>query len=89
MGDVRHVGADRLAEVGDLVDKADLGRQKGVGGVLDHLGAHEVRDDEGHGRLGPRIQLRREALLHDGLVEGPQELQRLRRVGPDHDPVWE
>ena len=37
-GDVLHVGADRLAEIGHLVDEGDLGREEGVGGVLDQLG---------------------------------------------------
>ena len=42
------VGADLLADVGDLVDEADLGGEEGVGGVLDHLGrgtrgAHDGR----------------------------------------------
>ena len=36
--DVLHVGADLLAEVGDLVDEGDLRREKGVGGVFDQLG---------------------------------------------------
>ena len=36
--DVADVGADRLAQVGDGVDEADLGGQEGVGGVLDRLG---------------------------------------------------
>ena len=33
------VGADALAEVGDLVHQRDARRQHGVGGVLGHLGA--------------------------------------------------
>src|SRR4051794_38179375 len=34
VGDACDVRADQLAYLGDLVDKADLGREKGVGGVL-------------------------------------------------------
>ena len=41
-GDLADVGADLLADVGDLVDEGDLGRQEGVGGELDHLGAGDV-----------------------------------------------
>ena len=40
------VGADLLADVGDLVDEGDLGRQEGVGGELDHLGAGDVGADD-------------------------------------------
>jgi hypothetical protein len=32
------IGADPFAQGGDLVDEGDLGRQKGVGRVFDHLG---------------------------------------------------
>ena len=39
---VVHVGADLLAEIGDLVDEGDLGREEGVGGVLDQLGRLEL-----------------------------------------------
>ena len=42
-GDVLHIGADRLAQIGDLVDEGDLGREKGVGGVFDQLGAFQRR----------------------------------------------
>ena len=35
---VLHVGADLLAQVGDLVDEGDLGGEEGVGGVFDQLG---------------------------------------------------
>ena len=31
---VLHVGADLLAQVGDLVDEGDLGREEGVGAYL-------------------------------------------------------
>ena len=39
-----HVGAHRLAEIGDLVDEADLHGEKGVGRIFGELGqlpAHE------------------------------------------------
>ena len=36
------IGPDLLTEAGDLVDEGDLGGQKGVGGILDHLGAAPV-----------------------------------------------
>ena len=56
VGDRAHVGADLLADVGDLVDEGDLGGQEGVGGVLDHLrgghaGAHDRRVDAAVERL--------------------------------------
>ena len=37
-----HVCAGALADVSDLVDKADLGRQEGVRSVFDHLGTGQV-----------------------------------------------
>ena len=37
LGDLDHVGAGRLADVGDLVDEADPRHQEGVRGELDHL----------------------------------------------------
>ena len=34
---VLHVGADRFAQIGDLVDEGDLGGEEGVGRVFDQL----------------------------------------------------
>ena len=36
------VGADTLAEVGDVVHKADAGSEHGIGRVLGHLGRRYV-----------------------------------------------
>ena len=41
-----HVGADLLAEVGDLVDEGDLHGQKGVGGVFDQFGGAPVGEQD-------------------------------------------
>ncbi len=38
LSDVLDVGADRLAQIGDLVDEGDLGGEKGVGRVFDQFG---------------------------------------------------
>ena len=46
---VVHVGADLLAQIGDLVDEGDLGREEGVAGVLGDLGRLDV--GEHHRRL--------------------------------------
>ena len=43
LGDVLHIGADLLAQIGDLVDEGDLGREEGVGGVFDELGRLDRR----------------------------------------------
>ena len=43
LGHLLHVGADALAQVGHLVDEGDLGREEGVGRVLDQLGRLERR----------------------------------------------
>ena len=45
-GHVLDVGADRLAQIGDLVDEGDLGREKGVGGVFDQLGGLDVGEHD-------------------------------------------
>src|SRR3546814_7761414 len=44
-GDVVHVGADLLAEIGDLVDKGDLGGEEGVAGVLGQLGGLQAGEE--------------------------------------------
>ena len=44
-GHLGHIGADALADVGDLVDERDLRRQERVRGELDHLGGGDVGDD--------------------------------------------
>ena len=41
-----HVGADLLAQVGDLVDEADLGRQERVRRVLGQLGGAAGHDQQ-------------------------------------------
>ena len=43
---VVHVGADLVAQVGDLVDVGDLHRQEGVGGILDELGGLEAGEQD-------------------------------------------
>ena len=41
-----HVGADRFAQVGDLVDEGDLGGEEGIGGVFDQLGGAPADIDD-------------------------------------------
>ncbi len=75
--DLDHVGAGLLADVGDLVDEGDLGRQEGVGGKLDHLGAGDVgthqRRSEGRIELDDRIA-RPVAVVADDDAVGVQEV---------------
>ena len=73
-GDLADVGADLLADVGDLVDEGDLGREEGVGGELDHLGAGDVGVDD---------------LAAQRLVEGRDGIARgaVAGIGADHDAV--
>ena len=73
-GDLGDVGADLLADVGDLVDEGDLGREEGVGGELDHLGAGHVGADQ----LAAERRVERGDGVARLLVAG---------VGADHDPV--
>ena len=66
-----------LADVGDLVDERDLGRQEGVRGELDHLGAGDVGPHQR--RLEGRVELddgvaRPAALVADDDPVGVQEV---------------
>ena len=70
----RDVGADLLADVGDLVDEGDLGREEGVRGELDHLGGGDV----GAHDLAAERPVERCDLVGGPLVAG---------VGADHHPV--
>ena len=73
-GDLGDVGADLLADVGDLVDEGDLGREEGVGGELDHLGAGDVG---AHHLAAQRLVERRDGVA--GLL--------VAGIGADHDAV--
>ena len=42
---VLDVGADRLAQIGHLVDEGDLGGEEGVGGIFDQLGGAPAGDE--------------------------------------------
>jgi hypothetical protein len=73
-GDVLNIGAHRLAQIGDLVDEGDLGREKGVGGVFDQFG----RFDRGeHDRRLEQVKRP---------VEPAQHCTGVLAVGADHDP---
>ena len=71
-GDLLHVGAQRLADCGDLVDEADLGGQESIGCVFDHLGRAQV----GHDDAGAQRQMQLRDLFG-----------RNRAVAAQHDPV--
>ena len=71
-GDVLDVGADQLADVGDLVDEADAGGQVGIGRELDHLGRGDVGADD----LGIETVVKRHDRVAVLLVERP-----------DHHPI--
>ena len=74
-GDVLHVGAHFLAEIGDFVDEGDLGREEGVGRVLDHLrGLQRGQNDRG------LQQVKRP-------VDGLQNPGGTLALDPDHDPI--
>ena len=67
-----HVGPQPLADVGYFVDERNLGRQEGVGSVLDHLGRAQVGDD----RLGVQW-----------IVQFGHPFGRLPAGGTEHDAV--
>ena len=49
LGDVLHIGADLLAQIGDLVDEGDLGGKEAVGGVFGEF--RRLDRGEDHRRL--------------------------------------
>src|SRR5579859_813967 len=72
--DFLHVGAEPLADTGDLVDKADLGCQERIRGVLDHFRGADVGLDDG--RLGLQVA-----------VEAGDAFDGLRLGAAQHDAV--
>ena len=73
--DLVNVGADLLAQVRNLVDEGDLGRQEGVGGILDQFGCFPAREKD---RGLDQVQ---------GPVQFAHHVARARAAGADHDPV--
>ena len=73
--DVLDVGVDRLAQVGHLVDEADLRREEGVGGIFGQLGR------------APAGEQHRRPVEEQRPVDFAQHLARLVVLGADHDPV--
>ena len=74
-GHVLHIGADLLAQIGDLVDEGDLGREKGVGRVFDQFGGFDVGE---HDRRFDQIER---------AVERPHHRAGGLAVGADDDAV--
>ncbi len=72
---VLDVGADRLAQIGNLVDEGDLGREKGVGGIFDQL------------RRPPRGEQQGRLVEVERPVDFPHHLGRILLLGADDDPV--
>ena len=70
-----HVGADLLAQIGDLVDEGDLGGKEGVGRVFDQLGGAPADIDDRR-----RVEIKRPVDFRDHGA-------RPRIVGADHDAV--
>ena len=73
--DVLDVGVDRLAQVGDLVDEADLDREEGVGGIFGQLGGPPAGEQD------------RRLVEEQRPVDFAQHLARLLVLGADDDPV--
>ena len=46
-GHIMNVSPHFFTEIRNLIDEGDLGRQKGIRGILDHLGGLEVGDHKG------------------------------------------
>ena len=73
--DLVDVGADLLAQIGDLVDESDLGGEEGVGSVFDQLGGAPVDIEDRRG-----VEIKRP-------VELRNHGARLHVVGADDDAV--
>ena len=73
--DLLDVRADGLAQIGDFVDEADLGREEGVGGIFDELG-----------RSPPGEQHRR-LVEEQRAVDFAQDFAWPLVFGADDDPV--
>ena len=87
-GDLAHVGAHRLAQVGDLVDERHLRGEKRVRRVLDELGrrgvGHEDRSSQASVELG-------HAHGDAGVLAADDDAVRLEEVthrGPFAEELW-
>ena len=72
LGDHLDIRIDALADTGNLVDEGDAGGQKGVGRVLDHLGAVQVGDED------PGLEL---------AIQSGHRLRGLRVMGAKDQPI--
>ena len=74
-GHVMDVGSDFLAQVGHLVDKGDLGRQKGIAGILDEFGRLQAGDHK------------RRLIQVEGAIDVLDDSCRPFTIRPDHHPI--
>ncbi len=70
-----HVGARKIAQMGDRIHEADADRQHGVARILCDLRGAHIHDQQ------------RSSGTHEGGVEVAQDRRRVSQVRPDHDPV--
>ena len=75
VGHVLDIGADLFAQIGDLVDKGDLGGQKSVGRVFDQFRGLDI------GKQHRRLEQVERA------VQGPHRRLGALAVAADHHPV--
>ena len=69
------VGAIPLAEVGNLVDEGDLAGQHCVAGILDHLSASDIQDEN------------RVSLPHEGVIQSPHDFPSLGIIHAAHNAI--
>ena len=74
-GDHGDIGADLLAQVGELVDEGDAHGEIAVGGIFDELGGFDTGEGDRHVADGDRP------------VEPAQHLAGALGLGADDDPV--
>ena len=73
--DILDVGVDRLAQIGDFVDEADLDREEGIGGIFGQLGGAPAGEQD------------RRLVEEQRPVDLVQHLAGVLVLGADDDPV--
>ena len=86
LGQLRDVGAGRLAHLGHRVDERDLGGQEGVRGDLDQLGGREVGDHHRRAGLEHRRVTSRRRCSAPRRDSTPKTIRSGRRVSSTAKP---
>ena len=75
-----HIGADRLAQIGDLVDEADLHGEEGVGGIFGELGRFPAHEHHRRVAQGERLVQALHEVLRPVVVAADQHAVGMREI---------